>query len=171
MGLTDIGSITEKVLGAVLEADTGASVDVVVGSRASSLSAVHELAAQHTNVSVYVDAADIGSLMVDADLAVGAAGATTWERCCLGLPTITVVLADNQRIIGDRLAAVEAIVLVNDFDIGKFSAMVANLVADRQRLKMISLAAAQITDGMGAQKVVSSLTSSRQQCGSGAHNL
>ncbi len=39
----------------------------------------------------------MAQLMADSDLAIGAAGATSWERCCLGLPTVMVVLADNQR--------------------------------------------------------------------------
>ena len=35
-------------------------------------------------------------VMADSDLAIGAAGSTSWERCCLGLPTLLVVLAENQ---------------------------------------------------------------------------
>jgi len=35
--------------------------------------------------------------MADSDLAIGAAGSTSWERCCLGLPTLLIVLAENQR--------------------------------------------------------------------------
>ena len=38
----------------------------------------------------------MAELMLLADIAFGAGGATTWERCVLGLPTYTVVLAENQ---------------------------------------------------------------------------
>ena len=44
------------------------------------------------------------ALTAAADLAIGAGGSSTWERCCLGLPTITVVLADNQRGAAAALA-------------------------------------------------------------------
>ena len=32
----------------------------------------------------------------DADLAIGAGGTSTWERCYLGVPSVTVVVAENQ---------------------------------------------------------------------------
>jgi UDP-2,4-diacetamido-2,4,6-trideoxy-beta-L-altropyranose hydrolase len=35
--------------------------------------------------------------MAAADLAIGAGGATTWERCALGLPSFVTVLAENQQ--------------------------------------------------------------------------
>ena len=38
----------------------------------------------------------LAPLMAQCDLAVGAGGATSWERCCLGLPSLIITLADNQ---------------------------------------------------------------------------
>jgi spore coat polysaccharide biosynthesis predicted glycosyltransferase SpsG len=38
----------------------------------------------------------MAELIVDADLAIGAGGANTWERCSLGLPSLVVAVADNQ---------------------------------------------------------------------------
>ena len=35
---------------------------------------------------VKVDVNNMAELMANADIAIGASGATTWERCCLGLP-------------------------------------------------------------------------------------
>jgi len=43
--------------------------------------------------------------MAAADLAIGAGGATTWERCCLGLPSLVVSIAENQRPACEALAA------------------------------------------------------------------
>src|SRR5204863_9022034 len=45
----------------------------------------------------------LAALMVKADLAIGSAGATSWERLCLGLPALVVTLADNQRPIAQEL--------------------------------------------------------------------
>ena len=39
----------------------------------------------------------MAKLMAEADLAIGAGGTTTWERCCLGLPAVLLIVADNQR--------------------------------------------------------------------------
>ncbi len=48
----------------------------------------------------------MAELMVWADLAIGAGGATTWERCYLGLPSITLVFAENQLETTVDLAAI-----------------------------------------------------------------
>jgi UDP-2,4-diacetamido-2,4,6-trideoxy-beta-L-altropyranose hydrolase len=42
--------------------------------------------------------------MYSADLAIGASGASAWERCSLGLPTVSLVMADNQSIVATELA-------------------------------------------------------------------
>ena len=63
------------------------------------------------NVNVIVDTDNISGLMLDADLAIGAGGSTTWERCCLGLPTLLFVLSENQRkvlIEGDYQVCIDS---------------------------------------------------------------
>jgi UDP-2,4-diacetamido-2,4,6-trideoxy-beta-L-altropyranose hydrolase len=60
-------------------------------------------------------------LMLEADLAIGAGGSTSWERCCLGLPTLVVPLSENQRPIARGLQAggyVQVIGDVEDVDRG-----------------------------------------------------
>src|SRR5690606_33967285 len=56
------------------------------------------------DVEVLQGVSDMAPLMVESDLAIGAAGSSSWERCCLGLPTVMIVLADNQRMIAEELA-------------------------------------------------------------------
>ena len=52
--------------------------------------------------------------MLDADLAIGAGGSSSWERCCLGLPTLLYVLAENQRKIAESLEKLGAVKIVNN---------------------------------------------------------
>jgi RimJ/RimL family protein N-acetyltransferase len=47
----------------------------------------------------------LAPLMMSADCAIGAGGATTWERLCLGLPSLVTTLAPNQDAITAPLAA------------------------------------------------------------------
>jgi len=157
MGLTDPGGITEKVLNAVPEADTGMSVDVVAGSRAPGLPAVQELAARHPNVTVHIDAADICSLMIAADLAIGGAGTTTWERCCLGLPTIIWILADNQRLVANALGKIGAAYVVDDLN--AFAEALAKMLRSPTSRQSLSAAAAALTDGHGTDRIVDSINS------------
>ena len=62
---------------------------------------------------LHVDADNVPALMAQADLAIGAAGATAWERCCLGLPSLVVIAADNQRHVAAGLKAAGAAQLLS----------------------------------------------------------
>ncbi len=57
----------------------------------------------HTTIHKYLP--DLADLMANADLAIGAGAATTWERCCMGLPTILVVCASNQGELVSKISA------------------------------------------------------------------
>ena len=102
----------------------------------------------------------MASLMTEADFAIGAAGGTSWERCCLGLPTLVVVTADNQRDIARSLAAAGAIDLVGDAGTVAVEALadrIAALCDDAPRRHTMAQAAASICDGQGVARVVDAL--------------
>lgn len=63
----------------------------------------HSLKSRHDNIEIYAKLPNLAGLMAQADLAIGASGSTTWERLCLGLPSIILVLADNQIEIAQEL--------------------------------------------------------------------
>lgn len=46
---------------------------------------------------------DMPSLLLDTDLCITAGGSTCWELCCLGVPFLTVVVAENQHEIISHL--------------------------------------------------------------------
>jgi spore coat polysaccharide biosynthesis predicted glycosyltransferase SpsG len=92
--------------------------------------------------------------MSDADLAIGAAGSTSWERCCLGLPTLQLVLAENQRSIAKSLSYAGAAKLLKRESLSTEIQGFINLVTQEPaRLICMSNAAAAITDGLGAERV------------------
>jgi len=59
---------------------------------------------------------NMAELMSNADLAIGASGSTTWERCCLGLPTIQIVISENQRLPAESLDKINAIKMVEKLE-------------------------------------------------------
>lgn len=111
--------------------------------------------------TVKVNVSDMAQLMADSDLAIGAAGATSWERCCLGLPTIMLVLADNQQQIATNLEQIkEAKIIANNQHIGVYlPRLLAPLVTSPSLLKLMSQAAADILDGHGATAAIQYLES------------
>ncbi|WP_128694887.1 UDP-2,4-diacetamido-2,4,6-trideoxy-beta-L-altropyranose hydrolase [Methanoculleus taiwanensis] len=78
-------------------------VDVVISDASPHAPAIQNHVAGHANIHVHGSLPTLAPLMVKADLAIGAAGATTWERLCLGLPAVVVTLAENQRPIAEKL--------------------------------------------------------------------
>jgi spore coat polysaccharide biosynthesis predicted glycosyltransferase SpsG len=110
-----------------------------------------------TQVLVGVNA--MAQLMSDSDLCIGAAGGTTWERCCLGLPTLLLVLADNQLPGAQALEKAGAALVVGSTQnvsqvIEKHMESDANV-----QLKILTLAAAAVSDGLGVQRIVAAMLS------------
>ncbi|MBP0556392.1 hypothetical protein J8J23_21505, partial [Mycobacterium tuberculosis] len=64
--------------------------------------------------AVRVHGTNMAQLMANADLAIGAAGSTTWERWCVGLPVVRTVLADNQQVMAKALADKNLVKVVTD---------------------------------------------------------
>ncbi|WP_067072658.1 UDP-2,4-diacetamido-2,4,6-trideoxy-beta-L-altropyranose hydrolase [Methanoculleus horonobensis] len=78
-------------------------VDVVISDSSPYAPGIRAQAAGHANVHLHSNLPTLAPLMARADLAIGAAGTTSWERLCLGLPALVVTLAENQRPIADEL--------------------------------------------------------------------
>jgi len=63
------------------------------------------MAAGQSNIQLHVGIRTLSKLIIRADLAIGAAGTTSWERCCLGLPALVISIAENQKIVAKELHA------------------------------------------------------------------
>lgn len=159
MGGVDKDNATGQVLQALrtcpLPADC--SITVVMGATAPWLEDVRKQAQDMPwPTRVLVGISDIAQLMADSDLAIGAAGATSWERCCLGLPTIMLVLAENQRKIAEGLCKAGAAHLV-DMALTNNQPLIAPKYIETPSLSAMRCAAAAITDGLGAEQVMENL--------------
>lgn len=100
MGGVDQSNATGQVLDALRRCPLpqDCRITVVMGLHGPWLAKVQAQAADFPwPCEVKVNVSDMAQLMADSDLAIGAAGSTSWERCALGLPTLMVVLAANQR--------------------------------------------------------------------------
>ena len=155
MGGTDLDGITARVVEATLDVAPSCALDVVLGADAPSLARVNELAREHAGVQVHLDTPHIAELMSNADLAIGAAGTTSWERCCLGLPAIVIVVAENQRFLAASLSAHEVAVVIDG--LAELRAAVARLVDDGDALTKMSFNGAALVDGAGAGRVADRL--------------
>lgn len=93
----------------------------------------------------------MAELMANADICIGDAGSTSWERCCLGLPTLMIILADNQKVIARKLEeSGSAIVLSLQYIVDLCKPF--NLVW--QHMESLSHQSIQVADGKGVQRVI-----------------
>jgi UDP-2,4-diacetamido-2,4,6-trideoxy-beta-L-altropyranose hydrolase len=156
LGLTDVGGITGRVVDLALPLIGDGVLDVVLGSSAPSLPALRDLAATEPRLALHVDSQDMPRLTLEADLAVGAGGSTSWERCVLALPTLLLVLAANQSEASRALAAADAVLALDvadpDFE-PAFAAELSRLLADPPLRDRLSTASAAVCDGRGAARV------------------
>lgn len=156
MGLTDVGAITARVVKRLRPLADDALIDVAVGHDAPSLAALRAMAADDPHLRLHVDAQDMARLTLESDIAVGAAGSATWERCVLGLPSILVVLADNQRQAAAALDKAEAaiVIAVEDpaFD-AAFASGVSRLLGDDRLRARLAARSSALCDGRGADRV------------------
>lgn len=103
-GGADRDNLTGRALAAFLSLNRpDIDVDVVISDSSPYTSEIRTKAAGHANIHLHGNLPTLAPLMTRADLAIGAAGTTSWERLCLGLPALVVTLAENQRPIADEL--------------------------------------------------------------------
>jgi UDP-2,4-diacetamido-2,4,6-trideoxy-beta-L-altropyranose hydrolase len=169
MGLTDAPDATSRVLSALLASEPSIEIDVALGTAAPHFAEVEQLVARSDGrAALHCDSVAMEVLMTNADFAFGAAGSTSWERCCLGLPTALITLADNQREIAVRLSEASAAIHLGTFedvDWGLIARTARDLMADPPRLIAMSNAAAAICDGRGCARAAMWLSPERAKDG------
>lgn len=153
MGGGDEHNVTLGVLKLLKESSLQLAVDTVVGL---SHPAREEIAGfcNEQGWGYHCQIADMASLMAQCDLAIGAGGVSSWERCALGLPALLVTLADNQAenaVMLQHAGAAISLGWWNQLDSGKIREVIGAL--DAERLAAMSQAAFALVDGMGAERV------------------
>lgn len=157
LGGADRDNVTARILDVlqIISLPERLQITVVLGAASPWVEEVQRQAGEmswHTDVVVNID--DMAQRMVDADLAIGAAGGTSWERCCLGLPALIVVLAENQRAGADELQQMGCALVVGELDqlevtlVERFDVLLLN-----NKLQEMQRACANICDGQGAKRV------------------
>ncbi|OGT89705.1 MAG: UDP-2,4-diacetamido-2,4,6-trideoxy-beta-L-altropyranose hydrolase [Gammaproteobacteria bacterium RIFOXYA12_FULL_61_12] len=103
-GAADNANLTGKTISAFLSLDRkDVRLDVVINPEGMHTPAIREQVRGLAQVRLHSRLPSLAHLMMGADVAVGAGGATSWERCCLGLPSLIVTLAENQITIAAEL--------------------------------------------------------------------
>ncbi len=174
-GGADSDNLTGRTLAAFLQLDRpDIEVDVVVSGGTPHAAAIREQLAGHRNIHMHGVLPSLAPLMAKADLAIGGGGATSWERFCLGLPTLVVTLADNQRPVTENLHAKGLIHWIGDreqADLRTISETLARTLG-LNSLRDWSSRCLQVCAGRGVSLVAAAMTArAKEGCGSGARDI
>jgi len=134
---------------------TALHVDVVIGAQHPDREAIMQACVTH-GFSCHVQTTRMAELMAEADLAIGAGGTATWERCCLGLPTIAFCVAENQRkqIADAAVAGLLYAPASNDEFVTVVRRHTQALLENQSLLKCISKTAMKAIDGKGISRAI-----------------
>ncbi len=103
-GGVDATNETSKVLDAIESLKRPAlGIDVVIAGTNLHRAAIEEQCRELPSATFHCQTKQVARLMAAADLAIGAGGTTVWERCSLGLPSLIVAVAENQKAATEAL--------------------------------------------------------------------
>jgi spore coat polysaccharide biosynthesis predicted glycosyltransferase SpsG len=148
LGGSDAGGMTEAVLAAVESTNAFEHVVLVVGPVAAAPAARPWL-------EVVRDPDDVAAVFDRADAAVSAAGSTTWELCCLGVPSVLLEVVPNQRLVAMTAARAGAAFVAGS--VSAVGAALAQLARADVRTRLSERALATV-DGYGARRVAEALS-------------
>lgn len=162
MGGTDGGNATAAVLAALntYSFPRDAFITVVMGPGAPWLTQVSAQAkTMRWPTKVLTEVENMAEVMLHSDLAIGGIGGTAWERCCLGLPTIGLILAPNQAPGARALEAAGGIELLKSVDCISSALLEAlqRVFENEDRLSILSSMASRVLDGQGIGRVLTLL--------------
>jgi UDP-2,4-diacetamido-2,4,6-trideoxy-beta-L-altropyranose hydrolase len=145
MGGSDITNKTYDILKSTSD---DLNIVVILGRISPYNGMIKNYANSRKNIKVIVDADNVSELMFDADLAIGAGGSTSWERCCLGLPALLFITAENQIKIAENLVKLDAVRVV-----GNLKESLQDILNDFSLWQTMSKKAQIVCDGLGVKRV------------------
>lgn len=159
-GGSDVQNATEKTIQAILKSSFSGTVDIVLGKNNENSGRIKNLFSAYASLLFYDDVKNMAELMSQADLCIGAGGATSWERCFLGLPSLIITIAENQRTIAqvlDTLNAAKYLGDIKDISLEAIISAINGIVLSPLILNKLSVNAKKLVDGMGVEKVVNTM--------------
>lgn len=153
-GGTDQDKNTLKVLTSLKNENYGGRITIVISSACHWLEELKSKIGRSSKIRLLIDTNNMPDVMYDADLAFGAMGGTTWERCLLGLPSICFKVVDNQSDIAKHLQKTGAVLLSDPIDLPKLVHSCITSGDDLSWWHEQSSCAFSICDGLGISRIV-----------------
>ncbi len=159
-GGADPQNLTLKTVQLLVRIGWQGGVDVVAGPLHADTEGLRAAIARLPGSVLHAPAQNVSALMRGVNLAIGSPGVSSWERCAMALPSITLSQAFNQEAIGLALGEAGATLYLGraeDVPALMVEAALVTLGSNPSARKAMARAAAAICDGGGVKRVVARL--------------
>jgi len=151
LGGSDPDNVTGKVMRNLAGFADLETVVVVGGSNPHLAELQHEFLDSKSAIRWVVDATNMPELMAWADVAIAAGGSTSWELAFMGLPSLALVLAENQREVATALDAANA---ARQTSVERLTSDLADLLSNDELRRALSRVGRRLVDGYGVNRVI-----------------
>jgi UDP-2,4-diacetamido-2,4,6-trideoxy-beta-L-altropyranose hydrolase len=163
MGGSDPDNLTIRAIEAIQQLSNPALETVVLvgGSNPHLRSVEAAIQKKKSSMRLITDAPTVGELMAAADVAITGAGTTLWEMCCLGLPSLLLVLAENQEGVAfaaDKMGAACTLGPSSEVSASAIAGKLAELLNSSEKRTNQSEKGRNLVDGRGAERVAAFLS-------------
>lgn len=142
-------------------------INVVIGPGFNNENELQYFSQRYPNIIFHKNKKTLSDLMQNSDLAISAGGSTLYELCYLGVPTITFVMAENQRLLVESLSQKKCVCAVN-FDLhtneNDFDAVYMQFLNGYKLRNEVSKRCRNLIDGKGPQRIVSEILGINNGC-------
>ena len=161
LGGSDPDNVTLKVIQALPLASNNLEIIVVVGGSNLHHEELQSVATEsNLAISLQQNVCNMPELMAWADIAISAGGSTNWELAFMGLPSIVITIAENQKAIAaelDRQGVIINLGWHRNVNVEQIGLFLGELIGDRAKREIMSNRGRELVDGNGASRVVSEM--------------
>ena len=158
IGGTDADDVAGRVLDTLDTIGYAGPVELVATSASVHLAALLERAATDPRLTLSQDLPDLAAFLARHDLQVGGGGGATWERCCIGAPTLALAIADNQVPVLAPIAELGAVAMLDIREgLRTLPHAIAALIGDAASRTKLAATARTLVDGRGSARVVAAM--------------
>lgn len=153
MGGTDANNASGMAFEAVIKSNFQGYIEIVTMASNPHLGDLQSLAKSRSKTYITLDLPNLAAFFSRHDLQIGAGGGATWERFCIGAPTIAVATANNQRDVLTDLVRCGFQWGLSRIDLDLLSKVIREALDNpSQRLRQMMRGLALI-DGLGTNRV------------------
>ncbi len=152
MGGADPGGSSARILKICRASGFVGLIEVVSTSANPHLPELRSTCAAWSDTILTLDEPNLAGFFARHDLQIGAGGSATWERCCMAVPFIALVLAENQRAVLEPLRKM-GVVQIAEGDDDDLVRQIHSLIVSPEARRQLGDQAGRLVDGKGTLRV------------------